>query len=495
MSNLKIGWAEENITPDKKIKLWGQFFERISEYVETPVTVTAMAVEACNEQMVICACDLVGVDVSLMSRVRELLAGKADGLNADKIIISATHTHTSHEYSGGDVDVLSSLAVLERCLPQGKEYAAKVSADADVMSPREAFEYIAERVAQAIKTAWESRSDAYYSNQFGRAAVGMNRRVCYDDGSAKMWGDTNSANFTELESGNDSGIELLYIFNEAKKLTGVMANIACPSQVVEHRSFVSSDYWGKVKILLREKFGSGLYVLGLCAPAGDQCPRDMIRWQNPETPIDDPNIKREHYIERNADPSMFDIAGSWKVGKRIAHEIIDVYDEIKIAELKNRSVFKHECLSVDLPVRRVTITEYEAAVKTLEDYVSQKSEFTFEDNARMHVCAGTIARYDLQQIKDIHTVELHIIHWDHIAVATSPFELFLDYGNQIRARSKSRQTFLIQLACGCDSYLPTRKAEKGGHYSAYVSSGIVGSLGGELLVRKTVEMLNRENDA
>ena len=49
MSQLKMGWAERNITPDKKVSLAGQFAERISEYVEKPLTVTAMAVECGND--------------------------------------------------------------------------------------------------------------------------------------------------------------------------------------------------------------------------------------------------------------------------------------------------------------------------------------------------------------------------------------------------------------------------------------------------------------
>ena len=46
MSRLLIGWAEESIVPEKKASLAGQFFERISEYVESEITVTAMAVES-----------------------------------------------------------------------------------------------------------------------------------------------------------------------------------------------------------------------------------------------------------------------------------------------------------------------------------------------------------------------------------------------------------------------------------------------------------------
>ena len=46
MSKLKFGWAEQSITPDKKVSLAGQFAERISEYVEKPICVTALAISS-----------------------------------------------------------------------------------------------------------------------------------------------------------------------------------------------------------------------------------------------------------------------------------------------------------------------------------------------------------------------------------------------------------------------------------------------------------------
>lgn len=137
----------------------------------------------------------------------------------------------------------------------------------------------------------------------------MCRRVCYDDGSAKMWGDSNSANFTDLESGNDSGIELMFTYDTNKKLTGVIANVACPAQVLEHQSFISSDYMGKVRRNIQEKYGKDVGFLGLISPAGDMCPRDLVRWVDSPVCKNDPNINRETIIERRADPSMFDIKG------------------------------------------------------------------------------------------------------------------------------------------------------------------------------------------
>lgn len=494
MEKIKVGWSEISITPGKRIALAGQFAERISEYVETPITVTALAVESGGEQMILCSCDLVSIGENLVRDVRLRIAAENAEIKPDKVIISAIHTHSSHTYSrGGKVNTATVSRVqqiLDAFLPKEKQYQAKVSAKGeDFMDSDEAVAFLTERIAKAILNAWNNRKPARYAAGFGRAAVGMCRRVCYSDGSAKMWGDTNSASFTELEGGNDSGIEMLFFYDQKGKLTGVVANVACPAQVLEHRMFISSDYWGKVKLLLREKYGEDLFVLGLCSAAGDQCPRDLVRWVDPETPIDDPNIERKDYIERDADPSMFDIKGSWLVGKRIVNEIEMALEGVE--KTYDEAILKHETLTVDLPFRRVTPKEYEEAVKAMREYAERVTDHVnFEDNAKMHIHTGTILRYEEQHKKEIESVEVHIARFGNIAIATNPFELFLDYGNQIRARSRARQTILIQLACGTEGYLPTEKAEKGSHYSAYVSSGTVGHEGGEMLVRKTVQSIN-----
>lgn len=490
---MKFGWSEVDITPEKgmKIALDGQFFERITDEVESPITVTAFAVENDGDQMIICSCDLVSIGANVMDNVRQKLRKKSD-VPLDKIIINAIHTHTSWAYKReGDTYCSRGKEYLKDYIPADMSYEQLVSYESCV-SPEAALEYITDRIAIAIQSAWENRAEGLYQNAFGRAAVGMNRRVCYDDGSTKMWGDTNHPNFESLEGGNDSGIELIYTFDTNKKLTGVVANIACPAQVVEHRSFISSDYWGKVKENLRQKFGNGIYVLGLCSAAGDQCPRDMIRWVQPETSIDDPNIKRESVIERRADPSMFDISGLKVVGRRISNEIISVFENLPDA-YQDDGILIHETVNVTLPLRRVTIKERDESIDKINRFVERNrgKTISFADSAALHIHAGTIARFELQKTTNLFDVEVHIIRFGDIAIATNPFELFLDYGNKIRARSKAKQTILIQLACGSESYLPTERAEKGSHYSAYVSSGVTGHVGGDVLVRETLERINK----
>lgn len=486
---LLMGWAEESLVPEKKVSLAGQFYERISEYVESEISVTALAVECGPEQLILASADLTGIPGGVLALAREKFSRLCPEVSPDKLVVAATHTHTSLKIANPaqPANRWNTIAVLDEFLPEDKKYTELVTPDETVITPEEAAEFAAEKIAKACAKAWENRAESYYANEFGRAAVGMCRRVCYDDGSAQMWGDVNTANFVALEGGNDSGIELLYIFDKNKALTGIVANIACPAQILEHRSFISADYWGRAKANLRKHFGEHIFLLGLGGAGGDQCPRDLVRWVAPETPINDPNIHRPYPLKRRADPSMFDISGCNRVGKRISDEIVSVFEEI--TELKNEPVFSHKVLHLNLPLRKATISQYNEAVREIEYYVDKnkdKAAFNYEDNARMHVYAGTIKRFREQQFTESYPIEYHVMRLGNIAFATNPFELFLDYGNRIKARSIAEQTFIIQLCNGTGGYLPTQKAENGGHYSAYISSGNVGHVGGDLLVRHTL---------
>ena len=492
MSTIKFGWCEVTLIPEgKKVNLAGQFYERITDVARDPLSVTALAIDDGNEQAIFCSCDLVSTSTHLLAAVRERVVSKIK-CPPEKIMVSAIHSHTAPEYANRTDYEGGNLRKIIGDLMPDVEYEELVSDNSGtVFRGMEAFNFLADRIAEAAIGAWNNRKAGKYASGFGRAAVGMCRRVCYDDGSALMWGDTNTANFTALEGGNDSGIELMFLADENEKLTGVIANVACPAQVLEHRNFISADYWGDVKKRLRREFGEEIFLLALCSAAGDQCPRDMVRWVEPETPINDPNIIRENVTERIADPSMFDVAGCERVARRIATEILFAYEEK--TPYVSETPFMHSVMKIDMPIRRVTIAEKNASVAAIEKFRNEMTTnvINFKDTARMYIHAGNIARYEAQQAMDVNEIEVHVLRLGDIVFATNPYELFLDYGNQMKARSRAKQTMLVQLSCGAAGYLPTEKAEKGSHYSAYVSSGIQGHEGGDLLVRKTVTEINR----
>lgn len=489
MNKIKIGWSQVSILPDgRKVDLVGQFYERISDKVETPIYVTAMALECGDDQAIFVACDLVSTSRSLLNDVRAYLPDDC-GFDKSKLMISAIHTHTAPGYSRRS-DGFGAFDILKKLKPEHINYVPLVhDDDPNILRGDEARQFLIERIAKAATEAWANRNEGALAFAFGRAAVGLCRRVCYDDGSAKMWGDTNSANFTELEAGNDSGIEMMFTYTPDKKLTGVVANVACPAQVLEHQNFISSDYMGKVRERIKAKYGEDVSFLGLVSPAGDMCPRDLVRWVDAEIELNDPNIYREKIIERRADPSMFDVKGCEKAARRIADEIFYELDDVK--EYVTETTLEHKALTVDIPIRRVTIEEYDHAMSVIKNFFEKcTTDIDFADNAHLLIHSGTIERFETQKTVDMYDIEMHVLRLGDVAFATNPYELFLNYANQIRARSLAKQTFLVQLSCGSYGYLPTAKAEKGSHYSAFVGSGTTDHKGGDILVRKTLKEIN-----
>lgn len=498
MSKVKIGWSEIDITPNKKASLIGQFAERISEYVEKPITATALAIVSNKEQMTLISVDVNGVSYNLVEEIRKKLFRNDLGIDPSKVVICAIHTHTAPTYPRYNRTAECGLyytnkTLLEKELPKDKKYVERVSLsqNKDVITKQEYFDFLIEKLTELTICAWKNLKNGLYVNEFGRVPVGMCRRVVYTDKSAKMWGDTNTVTFEEIEGGSDTGLELLYLYDESKKVTGIVANVACPAQCVQHRSFISPDFWGEVKFLLRNYFGEELFVLPLCSIAGDQCPVDLIRWVEPESELNDPNIVRNTPPKRKADPSMFDISGMKKTGRRIAREIIDVYENL-VDKPKEISSFNHKSQFLKLPVRRVTPQDIVDAKKSIFEYISNKGEVVdYNDVGNLTGPLGVLSRAKIQEVMETLDSEIHVVRIDNVVIATNPFEPFIKYGNQIKSRSKAEQTFLVQLSNGIEGYIPTEKAEKGGHYSGFVASGIVGHEGGDLLVRETVNIINK----
>ena len=475
MKNLNIGMHSGNITPPANVKLSGQFYTRVSTHVECPLSANVIAINSEGEQLVICSCDLTSIDETLTTRVREAVHRQRAEIDTRKIILSATHTHTAPMY----VSRQFGLDVANSFMPSGKKHIELEDIPEGTWSEEKCFNFLVDTITSAIIQAWDNRKPACISQSFGRAVTGHCRRAVYNDKSALMYGSTHTVNFDCLEGGSDTGVELLYIFDTNKTPMGVLVNTSCPSQVEEHCRYISSDYWGRVRETIHDTLGNEFVVVGLCSAAGDQSPRDLIRNK----------YKTEQAIY--LDPNMHEKEGAIELGRRISSVIIDKIQSAK-ENIFDNSELIHEVRMVDFPLRRVESKEYLTMKEAFYQYVEEKIKdtYTWQDYQRLHLYAGTLKRYQDQENTMFYTAEIHVIRLGNVAITSNPFELFLDYGNRIRANSKAQQTFMIQLACASGGYLPTEKAEKGGHYSAYVASGKTGHEGGELLVRYILEMIN-----
>jgi len=461
---MKIGWAAADITPDKPVNLRGQFHSRISTHVNDPLTATVLALEGNDldgntEQAILIACDRVSIPTVLHTRVCEALAERIPDFSPDKLVTNATHTHTA------------PVAVEGRYPPAGD----------GVMTPTEYADLFVERVTDAAVEAWNSRKPGAVSWAIGQAVVGHNRRAMYADGHSQMYGDTNAPDFECIEGYEDHSLNVLFTLDEDEELTGVIVNLACPSQETESEYYVSADFWHEAREALRERFHDGLFVLPQCSAAGDQSPHLLVNKAAEGRMIEQRGLTRRE-----------------EIGRRIANGVADVYD-IARGDIRSELPLQHVVRTLHLPARRITGEEYASNVTDLENLRKQQVDPTdVVAHSRHFVMTNRAKRvvddYLVQADEPTYETEVHVIRLGDIAFATNQFELFLDFGLRIKARSKAVQTFLTQLAStrtgGDGTYLPTQRAVDARSYGAQATDNRVGPEGGQVLVEETLAMIN-----
>ena len=499
---LRIGWASADLTPDGPVVIAGSSRARVSEGVLDPVTATALAIESVREgkpvgMVIMVSCDLLVITDALRDRVRDMVKQSLPEIDPKNVVLNATHTHTAPS-TFTDPDMGKKLGRFGLDVP----FAWSAwGMDLGAMPPPDYLEFAGKRIAQAIEQAWKERERGGMSFGLGHAVVGHNRLTAYTDGRSQMYGSTDRPDFSHVEGYEDHSVNLLYTWNADRKLTGVVVNVAVPSQATAGGSRVSADFWHETRNELRSRLGAGLFVLPQCSAAGDRSPRVLV--------------------DKKAEARMEQLTGRSRRGQ-IAVRIADaVTSVLPVAEksIDWNPVFAHRVEQVELSRRRLSeedintprrtphrpqLETVEQAFERLrEEYRSMRSKIEAQPklkqkrgwfNAitavywRMRRASRVLDRFELQKTQPTMPVEVHLIRLGDMAIATNRFELYLDFGIQIKARSKAVQTFVVQLA-GQASYLPTERSVAGGAYGAVPESTEVGPEGGRELVERTLDLL------
>lgn len=453
-AELYIGAAKTSITPDQPVGLSGQIHARVAREVETPCTASVLVIEAREgdrkvDELILVSGDLVSFRPNVQERFREYLKERGTEFDPDKVVLAATHSHTAPVMVDG-----------RYALPD------------DCMKPSDYVEFLVERLAGAIDEAWKSRKRGGVSWGLGHAVVAQNRRMSYFDGSTRMYGKTNQADFSHVEGFEDHGVHVLFAHDREQPAVpmAVAVDVACPAQEVESGSKVNADFWHYVREALSRRFSPETAVLGLCAAAGDQSPHLMWRKGAEERMREARGLNRLQEIARRIDRAVED---AWAVAKE------DVRYDVPM---------RHSVLNLNLSMRQVTEAEYEEAKKAFAELSAEGSK-----GLNVYWAEGIVRRYEAQKEGAVtRPAVIHVVRLGDIAICTNPFELFTDFGVRIQARSPAIQTFVIQLA-GRDGggYLPTERAVQGGGYGAEIKSTPVGPAGGQELVEATLAELNR----
>lgn len=472
-AKIRIGWASRDVTPDRPVSLRGHFNVRIATRVQDPLTVTALALESDEEYVVLASMDVCTVEVEVLEGARAALATRLPDFDPRRLVVSATHTHTA-PFSG-------SLAGLQK----DAEYIDAIRARyPDYMSTVEFGALLTERLVDAVCEAWEGRAEGYIGWGYSHAVVGENRRVRYFDDHAMMYGSTSADDFSHVEGHVDHSVNLLCTYDAGQTLTGVLMNVACPSQASESgQDYVSADYWHDVREELRSRYGSGLFVLPQCSAAGDQSPHRLLGTRAEARMLE---LKYGAGLGRPLNAAL-----RKDIARRLAGAMDDAEPAIR-KDLRDEAILKHEHRKLDLEHWDLSEAEYVTLQEQIAEAEKQLAELGDSDplgsqytalRSRVAWCQRAANRYE-HPLPSV-PIEMSVLRLGDIAFVTAPFEYYLDFGDRIKGRSAATQTFVVQLA-GPGTYLPTARAAAGLSYGAVPASCSVSPAGGHAIVDEAV---------
>ena len=480
-SPLKIGWDSREIRFDKPVGMAGHSFARTSLGSLDPITTTALVLDNSKDTVIFISIDVCVIRDGLYDAVIGKLNDAGGGVPVDKIIMNATHTHAGPAWRDDDSNQVVSGII---------DHIASVAAD-------------------AVATAWKTRSPGAIAWGFGYAVSGFNRRAVYFDdtskrpnataphlmaanGNAIIYGNSNDPQFSHYENGADPTVNFLYTFSPDGNLTGAIVNAATPAQATGGL-YLSADFYHDFKQMIKKRHGN-VFILPQVAGAGDTSPFHMHYKKAVSRRFELKYGKQT--IPEHAIPNRLDIA------ERLAWTFDEVLSWAR-KDIRNNPRIVHLCKTTQLSCRKITddeVAQLRVSIQKLKErqtLFNNNPKISDREKSRLSKqfirATSLLQRYEKQSTDPVINTTVHVVAVDDIAFASNRFELFTDYMHRIQARSPFTQTFIIELAGvpGNDggTYLATAAAAANKGYSASPFCNLVSPVGGQQLVEETLKLL------
>jgi hypothetical protein len=406
MHDLQAGVAARDISPQSPLFLVGYpHVERFSQGIHDPLLATALYLGDGRQGIISIATDLLFVPHGLARTARAEIAGRT-GIPGERIMISATHTH-----SGPVTNEMLSWRDDPLVPPPDPDYMARL---------RRALVEAAVAAVQDARPAELAATTAYSEG------VGGNR--------------------LSPDGVRDPEVGLLYVRDRAdhRPLALQLVYSMHPTVLHENSPFVSADFPGFTRLFLQRAF-PGLRLLYHNGPCGNLSPRYHVRGQT----FAEARRLGELLGKQVADvlTGLRDDAFSADVSVAGAHQFIELpprdFGSVGEAERElEEAVAEYERLKAagagHGPVRTAECTVFGA-----EERVTLAQAQAAGDTARI------LAEY--------LPVEVQALRIGGTVLACLPGECFVEYALELKRRIAG--AFVISLANGeLQGYIPTPDA-------------------------------------
>ena len=423
-AEFKAGAAVIDVTPPMlPVLVNGGMTSRSVEKIKTRVNARAIVLADSKNQLAIVVVDSCMMGRPLLDEAKAL-AAKRTGIPTDRLLISATHSHSapaSMGCLGTDADPRYVPFLRDRLVE------AIAAAQANLEPARIGFAKIDAADFTALRQ-WIRRPDRIAEDPFGNKTVRANMHA------GRVWDDVTG------EAGpKDPDLALISIQSRAGRPLAVLGNF---SMHYFSDADISADYFGlfaeglKARIAPEATPGKPAFV-GLMSHgcSGDIWRRDYTKpeseW-NPKLTIDD-------YTKGLLDLAMKAYAG------------IQYRADVDIAMAERR---------MTLPYRVPDKQRLEWAQRVMAGVTNRLVKTTAEVYAREQILL-----HEAQQTE----IVVQALRVGDIGIATTPNETYAVTGLKIKAASPLPHNLVIELANGGDGYIPPPEQHLFGGYNTWAA--------------------------
>lgn len=420
-AEFQAGAAVVDVTPDQlPVLVNGGMTSRTVDKIHTRLSARAIALADGKERLVIIVVDSCMMPRELLDDAKKL-ASDATGVPTDRILISATHTHTAGSSMGclgTDADP-NYVPFLRVKLVEAVQAALKNLEPAQVgMGVINAADYTALR-------RWIRRPDKIVEDPFGNLTV-----------RANMHAGRNPDDVVGESGPEDPNLSVISFQAKDGRPLAVLANFSM--HYFGDRD-VSADYYGLFSNGLKDRIAPEA-VAGKPAFVGAMshgCSGDIWRndYAHPDNPIHKLNIDQFA-------AGLLDLAME-------AYKKIEYRSDVDLSMAEARLPMKY---------RTPDKQRLEWANRIVAEMGDRIPKDTKEVYAREQVL--------LDQWKSTEVV-VQALRIGDIAIATTPTETYALTGLKIKLQSPSARTVVIELANGGDGYIPPPEQHLLGGYNTW----------------------------
>jgi neutral ceramidase len=446
---LRVGAYAIDITPQQlPVDANGSMTPWQAELVHDPLHARCLVLDNTTTKIAIAVCDSCMIPREIFD-LAKAKAAKATGIPADHILCSATHTHTGVAVTR----VFQSPIVKEYCAFLADRIAEGIiQADAR-REPARIGWAVGNNPRQVFNRRWHLRPGSALTDPFDRGAdkVQMNPAAA-------------SVRLLKPAGPSDPEIPILAMQALDGRPIAVLANYSLHYVGGVPPRSLSADYFGEfarqfARLIEAEKVEPPFVGIMSNGTSGD--------------------INNVNFFEGATSREPFEqirlVAADVAKTARAAYQRIEWQEWVPL-EMREAEI--------DLGVRRPT-----------EDEVAHAKDILQHAGERPHSDLRAIyaqETLDLAEYPATMRVKLQAIRIGDAGIASSPCETFVETGLAIKKESPLPLTFTIELANGCNGYLPTPEQHALGGYETWRAKSSYLAVDAEPKVRNTLLRLLRD---